>query len=433
MKIYRSIIYVALSLFLITLPRCSSCSADRTTMQTKAQITTTTPAETTTEATTEPTTAVTTTEATTEATTTETAETTTETTAEEPQNILDEPRKEYKIYSIRYEMAESWDYSEQAENRQVFTIKNERDSLGDMAFCHVLVNNYTEGSGFPDVDESQREALAQKFCEEFKEVNKLRTETMDKIEVLGDTAYSYTLYFEEEDSDLPLYFAVIYLPDGALNIAFYYPELETGKTLYDELLDSLVAEVDVIDLDVLVQDDEDAIDVEEAPADDSNDDATNEPQGNVGDIPDAYRPAFEVADDYLNGNNLSKQGLYDLLVSPTHGFAAEAAQYVVDHLDVDWNYFALQRAKQYANEQFMSKLAIYDILIADYGDKFTQEEARYAVENVDADWNNNALQIALSYKNDLNMAPDKIYEQLISEYGERFTPEEAQYAIDHLD
>ena len=69
----------------------------------------------------------------------------------------------------------------------------------------------------------------------------------------------------------------------------------------------------------------------------------------------------------------------------------------------------------------MSKLAIYDMLIADYGDKFT--EARYAVENVDADWNDNALQIALSYGNDLNMEPDKIYEQLISEYGERFTPE----------
>ena len=447
MKIYRTTILVALSLFMISLPRCSSCSScagNGTTLQTKAKITTTAPAETTTEATTaEPTTVPTTEAPATEATTTDAVyleeETTTETpttTEAEPQGILDEPREEYKIYGIRYEMAASWDYAEQAENRQVFTIKEEGDSLSEMAFCHVLVNAYTEGSAFPDADEAEREATAEQFCTEFKDVNNLRITDKQQIEVLGDTAYAYTLYFEEEASDLPLYFVVIYLPEGALNIAFYYPDLEIGSALYEELLDSLVAEVDVIDLDVLVQDDEpandetdgDEITVEEEESEENDGDA----QGNSHEIPEQYLPAFEVADSYLNATNPSKRGLYDLLVSEAHGFSPDAAQYVVDHLEVDWNFFALQRAKHYANDQYMSKLAIYDMLIADYGDKFTQEEARYAVENVDADWNDNALQIALSYKNDLNMEPDKIYEQLISEYGERFTPEEAQYAIDNL-
>lgn len=32
----------------------------------------------------------------------------------------------------------------------------------------------------------------------------------------------------------------------------------------------------------------------------------------------------------------------------------------------------------------------------------------------------------------MSMSRSNIYEQLISEYGEQFTEEQAQYAIDHL-
>lgn len=31
------------------------------------------------------------------------------------------------------------------------------------------------------------------------------------------------------------------------------------------------------------------------------------------------------------------------------------------------------------------------------------------------------------------MSKDAVYDQLVSEYGEQFTPEQAQYAIDHLE
>ena len=33
----------------------------------------------------------------------------------------------------------------------------------------------------------------------------------------------------------------------------------------------------------------------------------------------------------------------------------------------------------------------------------------------------------------MSMSKSAIYDQLVSEYGEQFTAEEAQYAIDHLD
>ncbi len=33
----------------------------------------------------------------------------------------------------------------------------------------------------------------------------------------------------------------------------------------------------------------------------------------------------------------------------------------------------------------------------------------------------------------MNMSKSAVYDQLISQYGEQFTEEEAQYAVDHLD
>lgn len=33
----------------------------------------------------------------------------------------------------------------------------------------------------------------------------------------------------------------------------------------------------------------------------------------------------------------------------------------------------------------------------------------------------------------MSMSKDAIYDQLVSDYGEKFTAEEAQYAIDNLD
>lgn len=50
-----------------------------------------------------------------------------------------------------------------------------------------------------------------------------------------------------------------------------------------------------------------------------------------------------------------------------------------------------------------------------------------------ANWNKNALQKAKDYQEEQNMSPDAIYDQLTSDSGEQFTPEEANYAVQHLD
>ena len=46
------------------------------------------------------------------------------------------------------------------------------------------------------------------------------------------------------------------------------------------------------------------------------------------------------------------------------------------------------------------------------------------MENIEVDWNVNALAKAKDYSETMYMSIAGIYEQLISEYGERFTEEE---------
>lgn len=152
------------------------------------------------------------------------------------------------------------------------------------------------------------------------------------------------------------------------------------------------------------------------------------------DIPSEYKSALNKANSYSDIMHMSKQGIYDQLVSEYgEQFSAEAAQYAIDNMEADWNYNALQSAQSYSDTMHMSKQGIYDQLISEYGGQFTPEEAQYAVDNVDADWNYNALETAKNYQETLNMSPEAIRDQLTTEYGGQFTAEEAAYAIENLD
>src|SRR5699024_9822717 len=93
---------------------------------------------------------------------------------------------------------------------------------------------------------------------------------------------------------------------------------------------------------------------------------------------------------------------------------------------------ALNKAESYANTMDMSKEGIYDQLVSEYGENFPEDAAEYAMDNIEADWKENALNKARTYADDMDMSDDAIFDQLVSEYGEQFTEEEAQYAIDNL-
>ena len=94
---------------------------------------------------------------------------------------------------------------------------------------------------------------------------------------------------------------------------------------------------------------------------------------------------------------------------------------------------ALKKAESYSSKMYMSKKAIYDQLTSQYGEKFSADAAQYAIDNLQVDFNANALEKAKSYQSRMSMSKSAIYDQLVSQYGEKFTKSEAQYAIDHLD
>ena len=93
---------------------------------------------------------------------------------------------------------------------------------------------------------------------------------------------------------------------------------------------------------------------------------------------------------------------------------------------------ALSKASSYANTMHMSKQGVYDQLVSEYGEKFSAEAAQYGIDNVKADWNANALAKAKDYQKIQSMSPAAIHDQLVSSYGEKFTATEADYAIQHL-
>ena len=54
----------------------------------------------------------------------------------------------------------------------------------------------------------------------------------------------------------------------------------------------------------------------------------------------------------------------------------------MDNLKANYNENALKKAETYSSTMNMSKNAIYDQLISPAGEKFTKEEAQYAVDNL---------------------------------------------------
>lgn len=150
-------------------------------------------------------------------------------------------------------------------------------------------------------------------------------------------------------------------------------------------------------------------------------------------IPTEYKSALQKAITYSEIMQMSKASIYEQLISEYgEKFSQDAAQYAMDNIEADWNANALTKAKVYSTEMHMSKAGIYDQLVSEYGERFTAEEAQYAVDHVSADWKFNALKKAEEYQDMMAMSPEAIRDQLVSEYGEKFTEEEADYAISNL-
>ncbi|SNV68047.1 Host cell surface-exposed lipoprotein [Corynebacterium imitans] len=94
---------------------------------------------------------------------------------------------------------------------------------------------------------------------------------------------------------------------------------------------------------------------------------------------------------------------------------------------------ALRSAQTYTKMSGFSYDGLYEQLTSEYGEGYPAEAAQYALDNLDVDWNEQALKSAKNYQEIMPMSDSQLFDQLTSDYGEKFTPEQAQYAIDHLD
>jgi hypothetical protein len=93
---------------------------------------------------------------------------------------------------------------------------------------------------------------------------------------------------------------------------------------------------------------------------------------------------------------------------------------------------ALKSAQNYIDIMAFSEKKLYDQLTSEYGEQDPAEAAQYAIENVIVDYNQEALEAAMQYQEIMPMSDKELFNQLTSEYGEQFTEEQAQYAIDNL-
>lgn len=91
---------------------------------------------------------------------------------------------------------------------------------------------------------------------------------------------------------------------------------------------------------------------------------------------------------------------------------------------------ALKKAESYLDYSHFSYSGLYKQLTSEYADEYPADAAQYAVDNVEVDWNEEAVEAAESYLEYSEFSSSGLYDQLISEYGEGFTPEQAQYAVD---
>jgi uncharacterized lipoprotein YddW (UPF0748 family) len=148
-------------------------------------------------------------------------------------------------------------------------------------------------------------------------------------------------------------------------------------------------------------------------------------------VPRSYRNALATAHDYVDGQDFSKEGLYDQLHSRYgEGFSAKAARYGVNHVHANWSKEALGAATSYVHSGDFSKAGLHDQLTSD-SEQYTDGQADYALKHVKVNYNKEALDAARSYDKLFHMSDSEMFDQLTSD-ADQFTDGQANYAIDHL-
>lgn len=93
---------------------------------------------------------------------------------------------------------------------------------------------------------------------------------------------------------------------------------------------------------------------------------------------------------------------------------------------------ALKSAQNYVDALHFSRQGLKQQLTSEYGSGFSEEAAEYALEHIDVDYKEEAVEAAQSYLDAMSFSREELKQQLTSEYGSGFTEEEAEYALDQV-
>ena len=100
-------------------------------------------------------------------------------------------------------------------------------------------------------------------------------------------------------------------------------------------------------------------------------------------VPFEYEQALKSAQNYVDALHFSRQGLKQQLTSEYgSGFSEEAAEYALEHVDVDYKEEAVEAAESYLDAMSFSRQELKQQLTSEYGSGFTEEEAEYALNQV---------------------------------------------------
>ena len=117
-----------------------------------------------------------------------------------------------------------------------------------------------------------------------------------------------------------------------------------------------------------------------APAATSNPGISAAPASN---LTQSQQNAVQAAQNYLQLNGFSKQGLIDQLSSSAgDGYSLRDATVAVDSLHVNWYAQAVRSARGYMQQSSFSCQGLIQQLDSSAGDKYTEAQAQYAATKV---------------------------------------------------
>lgn len=97
---------------------------------------------------------------------------------------------------------------------------------------------------------------------------------------------------------------------------------------------------------------------------------------------------------------------------------------------------AYQSAKNYIDTMAFSKKGLMEQLTSEYGENYEKKDARFAIRLLqkrgEVNWKDEAVESAKNYLDTQSFSKDGLYDQLVSDYGEGFTEKQARYAVDKV-